>query len=73
MAIVRRCAPFARSGAGAVVNGDVPEYAFMAGNSARRVGWISGATVASEGGLVCLIDGSRHCEIGPDELVENRP
>jgi len=49
-------------GAGAVVTKDVPAFALMVGNPARRIGWMSKAGVALDSDLVCPLDGSRYCE-----------
>lgn len=48
--------------AGAVVTGDVPDYALMQGVPARRVGWMSKAGAKLGSDLVCPIDGSRYRE-----------
>jgi UDP-2-acetamido-3-amino-2,3-dideoxy-glucuronate N-acetyltransferase len=48
--------------AGAVVTGDVPAYAMMAGVPARRIGWMSKAGAKLGADLVCPIDGSTYRE-----------
>ncbi len=55
--------------AGAVVTGDVPAYALMAGVPAKRIGWMSKAGGRLGADLVCPIDGARYRETGPDTLV----
>jgi UDP-2-acetamido-3-amino-2,3-dideoxy-glucuronate N-acetyltransferase len=65
---------FAFIGAGAVVRGDVPEYALMLGVPARRVGWMSrhGHRLSgrdAEGNLVCPESGLKYREVGQDQLV----
>jgi UDP-2-acetamido-3-amino-2,3-dideoxy-glucuronate N-acetyltransferase len=56
--------------AGAVVVGNVPEFALMAGVPARRMGWMSRAGARLPSDLVCPIDGSRYRLHGADNLVE---
>ncbi|MGD9805570.1 MAG: acyltransferase [Hyphomicrobiaceae bacterium] len=48
--------------AGAVVTGDVPPYALMAGVPARRIGWMSRAGRRLGPDLVCPEDNSRYRE-----------
>jgi UDP-2-acetamido-3-amino-2,3-dideoxy-glucuronate N-acetyltransferase len=48
--------------AGAVVTGDVPSYALMAGVPAKRIGWMSSAGGRLGDDLVCPIDGTRYRE-----------
>lgn len=55
-------------GAGAVVVSDVPAYALMVGNPARRIGWMSRAGARLGADLVCPIEGARYVETGPDKL-----
>lgn len=56
--------------AGAVVAGDVPAYALMAGVPARRIGWMSKAGGKLGPDLVCPVDGARYREMSPDLLEE---
>jgi len=46
--------------AGAVVAGDVPDYALMAGVPAKRIGWMSRAGVKLSDDLVCPQEGTRY-------------
>lgn len=46
--------------AGAVVAGDVPAYALMAGVPAKRIGWMSRAGAKLGDDLVCPLDGTRY-------------
>jgi UDP-2-acetamido-3-amino-2,3-dideoxy-glucuronate N-acetyltransferase len=60
-------------GAGAVVTGNVPDYALMVGNPARQKGWISrhGHVLAArnaDGIMVCLESGFRYQETRPGVL-----
>lgn len=55
--------------AGAVVAGDVPDYALMVGVPAKRVGWMSRAGGKLGDDLVCPIDGTRY-RLGDDGLLE---
>jgi UDP-2-acetamido-3-amino-2,3-dideoxy-glucuronate N-acetyltransferase len=64
---------YAFIGAGAVVRGDVPDYALMLGVPARRKGWMSrhGHRLAAQdrdGRLVCPESGWRYTEVEPGLL-----
>ena len=56
--------------AGAVVTKTVPAFALMAGNPARRIGWMSRAGATLGPNLVCPLTGTRYREIGSDHLEE---
>ena len=56
-------------GAGAVVTKDVPAFALMAGNPARRIGWISKAGERLGSDLVCHRTHRRY-ELRDEALVE---
>ncbi|MBF0285921.1 MAG: Gfo/Idh/MocA family oxidoreductase [Magnetococcales bacterium] len=62
-------------GAGAVVTGDVADHALMAGNPARRIGWVCRCAVRLDEGLTCPACGLRYrateqglVEVGPGEV-----
>ena len=54
--------------AGAVVTGDVPDFALMMGVPAKRRGWMSRAGAQLGADLVCPIDGSRYWETADGQL-----
>ncbi len=56
--------------AGAVVTGDVPPFALMAGVPARRIGWMSHDGEKLGADLVCVRSGRRYREAGPDRIEE---
>jgi UDP-2-acetamido-3-amino-2,3-dideoxy-glucuronate N-acetyltransferase len=56
--------------AGAVVTGEVPAFALMAGVPARRIGWMSAAGERLGADLVCPRSGRRYREAGPDCIEE---
>ena len=61
-------------GSGSVVVKDVPDFALVVGNPARRIGWVgkAGHPLREEdpGEFVCPVTGERYREVGPDELNE---
>ena len=55
-------------GAGTVITRDVPDFALVAGNPGKRIGWVSklGGRLGED--LVCPIDGTKYRLISPDHL-----
>jgi UDP-2-acetamido-3-amino-2,3-dideoxy-glucuronate N-acetyltransferase len=53
-------ANYAMIGAGAVVTGDVAPHALMAGNPARRIGWVSTAGEVLGPDLICPRTGEKY-------------
>lgn len=64
---------YAFVGAGAVVTGDVPDYALMAGVPARRLGWMSAAGVRLADDLICPLTGTRYALTGDETLAPVEP
>jgi UDP-2-acetamido-3-amino-2,3-dideoxy-glucuronate N-acetyltransferase len=64
---------YAFVGAGALVRGEVPDYALMLGVPARRKGWMSRhghrlVNQSADGSLVCPESQWRYREVGPELL-----
>jgi len=57
-----------------VVTRDVPPFALVVGNPARRIGWVGHAgerlAPATDGTLTCPRTGRRYREIAPGRLEE---
>ena len=56
-------------GAGSVVTKDVPAFALMVGNPARRIGWMSRAGERLNSDLVCPRSGERYQQLSPAQLA----
>jgi UDP-2-acetamido-3-amino-2,3-dideoxy-glucuronate N-acetyltransferase len=56
-------------GAGSVVTKDVPAFALMVGNPARRMGWVSRQGERLSADLVCRRSGERYREISQSHLA----
>jgi UDP-2-acetamido-3-amino-2,3-dideoxy-glucuronate N-acetyltransferase len=55
-------------GAGSVVTKDVPAFALMVGNPARRMGWVSRQGEKLSADLICRRSGERYMEISSSQL-----
>ncbi|MBR1156114.1 acyltransferase [Bradyrhizobium sp. JYMT SZCCT0428] len=55
-------------GAGAVVTKEVPAFALMVGNPARRIGWMSRAGERLGADLICPRSGEKYREVSPATL-----
>jgi UDP-2-acetamido-3-amino-2,3-dideoxy-glucuronate N-acetyltransferase len=56
--------------AGAVVTKPVPAFALMAGNPARRIGWMSKAGGRLLEDLICPIEGTAYWQVNSNEIKE---
>jgi UDP-2-acetamido-3-amino-2,3-dideoxy-glucuronate N-acetyltransferase len=59
-------------GAGSVVTKDVPAFALMVGNPARRIGWMSQAGERLNSDLVCPRTGEQYRELSSGQLALTR-
>lgn len=61
-------------GAGSVVSKDVPNFALVVGNPARRVGWVGKTghplTNNGDGTWACPITSDKYTQVGTGELIE---
>ena len=62
--------PALPASAARVLTGDVPAFALVVGNPARRLGWVSHAGERLGPDLVCPRTGRRYREVGSDQLEE---
>lgn len=71
-----RIGAWAMVAAGSVVIRDVPDFALVAGNPARQIGWVGRAGVRLAAGqgqgptLVCPKTGERYCLVGQELVLE---
>jgi UDP-2-acetamido-3-amino-2,3-dideoxy-glucuronate N-acetyltransferase len=56
-------------GAGAVITKDVPPFALMVGNPARRMGWMSRAGERLGADLVCPRSGERYHDVAQGQIA----
>jgi predicted dehydrogenase/acetyltransferase-like isoleucine patch superfamily enzyme len=63
-------APYCFVAAGAVVTRDVPAFALVAGNPARRIGWVGHAGERLGPDFVCPRTGRRYRQVDESTLVE---
>lgn len=59
-------------GAGAVVTKDIPDFALVAGNPAKIIGWISKLGGRLGNDLICPLSGIQYELLGEDKLVEKK-
>jgi acetyltransferase-like isoleucine patch superfamily enzyme len=62
-------------GSGSVVTKDVPNFALVVGNPAKRIRWVGKAGMPLQSGdapglYICPVSGDLYREISPEELVE---
>ena len=60
---------FSFIGAGAVITKDVPDYALMVGNPAKRIGWMCECGVRLPDSLICTACNQRY-QITPNNELE---
>ena len=63
---------YALVGAGAVVTQDVPDYALVVGNPAKRIGWVCACGVTLGSDLKCRACGLRYAETASGALEEKK-